>query len=270
MLKLSGLALLFCILSLPDQALFQRYNPDELLDFCLDAKYHKMKPGPEDDLHSQCAPWRNHSCCETQTTIDAHYKGLYNFDYSHCSVRGYMSEKCKKHFVQDLCFYECSPNIGPWVVSVEQSFRKERFMNVPLCHSDCNSWFQDCANDFTCTDNWARNFEWKQRVNHCPVGSSCKTFREIYETAENFCERVWDHSWKVVPDKEPCMRLWFDPSKGNPNEDVAKWRVNVMKRRRGYAVPTNANSAPKSHVYGYNYILGAIIAKVAIHRLFLS
>jgi hypothetical protein len=29
-----------------------------------------------------------------------------------------MSEGCKRHFIQDHCFYECSPNIRPWVVKV--------------------------------------------------------------------------------------------------------------------------------------------------------
>ncbi|KAF3847860.1 hypothetical protein F7725_020888 [Dissostichus mawsoni] len=40
---------------------------------------------------------------------------MYNFNWDHCGV---MSDKCKKHFTQDTCFYECSPHLGPWIQDV--------------------------------------------------------------------------------------------------------------------------------------------------------
>jgi len=66
----------------------------------------------------QCTPWKNRSCCTHNTTRNAHHSNLYNFNYDHCSQKKNMSEDCKRHFRQDLCFYECSPNIGPWTVKV--------------------------------------------------------------------------------------------------------------------------------------------------------
>jgi folate receptor len=42
---------------------------------------------------------------------------MYGFNYNHCPNRK-MSSKCLEHFVQDLCFYECSPNVGPWMQTV--------------------------------------------------------------------------------------------------------------------------------------------------------
>ena len=66
----------------------------------------------------QCTPWKRRSCCTHNTTKNAHHSGLYNFNYDHCSQKKNMSEECKRHFLQDLCFYECSPNIGPWTVRV--------------------------------------------------------------------------------------------------------------------------------------------------------
>ncbi|XP_046401662.1 folate receptor alpha-like isoform X2 [Ischnura elegans] len=134
-----------------------------------------------------------------------------------------MSADCRRHFMQDLCFYECSPNIGPWIVKVDgMKIRKERYFEVPLCQKDCDAWFKDCYDDFTCTDNWSRNFKWSNGRNTCPEGSTCRTFAEVYGTATNFCSKVWDHSWKPVPDEEPCMRLWFNPAGGNPNVRVAE------------------------------------------------
>lgn len=66
----------------------------------------------------QCTPWKKRSCCTHDTTRNAHHSGLYNFNYDHCSQKKNMSEECRRHFRQDLCFYECSPNIGPWIVQV--------------------------------------------------------------------------------------------------------------------------------------------------------
>ena len=68
--------------------------------------------------------------------------------------------------------------------------RNERFVNVPLCATHCTMWFEACKRDFTCTDNWTRNFRWKNGTNHCPAGAPCFTFEQVYQTAENFCEKV--------------------------------------------------------------------------------
>jgi hypothetical protein len=52
-------------------------------------------------------------------------------------------------------------------------------------------------------------------------------------TAERFCERVWDHSWKYTPDTEHCMRLWFNGSAGNPNDVVAQDKLDkIIKTHR--------------------------------------
>ncbi|KAG8232640.1 hypothetical protein J437_LFUL012600 [Ladona fulva] len=201
-------------------------DPSDLLDVCIDSVNHKTKPGPEGDLYKQCSPWKNRSCCVHETTRNAHLTNLYGFEYDHCGAVKNMSKDCRRHFLQDLCFYECSPNIGPWVVKVsDMKIRKERYFQVPLCLSDCKAWFYACSGDYTCTDNWTRNFIWKDGQNTCPEGAKCRTFLEVFETAENFCRKVWDESWEPVPDEEPCMRLWFDGEKGNPNERVAQYHA---------------------------------------------
>lgn len=127
--------------------------------------------------------------------------------------------------------------------------RRERYYDVPLCASDCDNWFDACRDDYTCTDNWTLNFDWENGINQCPSGSKCRTFSEVFQNASNFCERVihfsfenigatcvayacfglfqvWDHSWKYTEDDRPCMRIWFDGDQGNPNEAVARWKIN--------------------------------------------
>jgi folate receptor len=119
--------------------------------------------------------------------------------------------------------------------------RKERFYKIPLCESDCKTWFEDCEDDYTCTDNWTVNMEWKKgEGNRCPRGSSCKTFKQIYRTPKYFCETVWDHSWEVVSDHDHCMRLWFNPSGGNPNDDVARWKaIQIIQDKNRRSVGTS-------------------------------
>lgn len=220
-------------------------DPNKLLNACIDGMNHKTEPGPEADLYKQCTPWKHRSCCLHNTTREAHHTNLYGFDYDHCGLLKKMSTDCRRHFMQDLCFYECSPNVGPWIVKVDNmKTRKERYFEVPLCQSDCEAWFESCLEDYTCTDNWSRNFIWINGHNTCPEGSQCRTFAEIYGTAENFCKKVWDHSWEPVSDDQPCMRLWFDGEKGNPNTRVAQYRVAMLTGMNSNA----ANLAVKAHL----------------------
>lgn len=199
-----------------------------MLNYCIDSKNHKSEPGPEDDLHRQCTPWKSRSCCTNNTAVLAHGEKMYGFNFNHCPEKP-MSDQCRKHFVQDLCFYECSPNVGPWRQAVDgMKMRKERFFEVPLCASDCQDWFDDCRNDYTCTDNWSRHFTWRNETNHCPPQAQCQTFSQIYVNASNFCETVWDGSWKYTPDDQHCMRIWFDGEQGNPNDAVARWKIQSM------------------------------------------
>jgi hypothetical protein len=45
---------IICFLSVFPLILSQLSNdPDQLLNWCLDAKHHKSRPGPEDELYEQ-------------------------------------------------------------------------------------------------------------------------------------------------------------------------------------------------------------------------
>lgn len=45
-------------------------------------------------------------------------------------------------------------------VQVDQSWRKERISNVPLCMEDCHEWWEDCKNDMTCKTDWHKGWDW--------------------------------------------------------------------------------------------------------------
>ncbi|XP_041476758.1 folate receptor gamma-like [Lytechinus variegatus] len=191
-------------------------------DRCLNGKYHKDKPGPESDLFSQCTPWRNRSCCTEEISEDLHVQTKwYNFTWNHCNTP--LSSSCEQWMRQDLCFYECSPNVGPWLVPHYISIRNELFLHVPLCDTDCSVWFEACRNDYTCLDNWSKGWDWSSGENECPANATCETFEAKFGNAKNMCENIWNKSYSVVPaDTDACMTLWFDPTNGgNPNDQVA-------------------------------------------------
>ena len=56
----------------------------------------------------------------------------------------------------------------------------------------------------------------------CGDDMPCKTYEEYFKNATYFCEHSLNYTYKVYPDDQPCMKFEFDPSKGNPNDAVAR------------------------------------------------
>ncbi|XP_061485151.1 folate receptor alpha-like isoform X2 [Rhineura floridana] len=202
---------------------------ESVLNTCMDGKHHKTEPGSEDDLHQQCSPWKKNACCYTNTSHAAHndQSFLYNFTWNHCGI---MSSKCKQHFIQDTCLYECSPNLGPWISKVDNSWRKERILHVPLCKEDCETWWGDCQDDMTCKDNWHVGWDWSTGKNECPAASKCQPMKMVFPSAKLLCEKIWSNSYKYTTFTKGsgrCIEMWFDPAQGNPNEAVAKYYADA-------------------------------------------
>ncbi|KAJ3590310.1 hypothetical protein NHX12_008263 [Muraenolepis orangiensis] len=196
------------------------------LNMCMDAKHHKGKPGPEGELYKQCNPWHENACCTANTSAEAHDDNsyLYNFNWNHC---GTMSDRCKSHFIQDTCFYECSPHLGPWIQEADESWRKERILDVPLCKEDCHSWWEDCKNEHTCKNNWHSGWDWASGINQCPQDAKCQKWTDIYPTPRSMCEQIWSKSYlytEHAKDSGKCMQLWFNQT--NPNRKVAEYYLN--------------------------------------------
>ncbi|RWS17819.1 Folate receptor beta-like protein, partial [Dinothrombium tinctorium] len=213
-------ACIFIVIAMVLQTLASQNR--NLLNSCMDTNYHKKEPGNETQLFGECTRWQENGCCTPNTTRRFHETvNQFNFDLSHCyeQTNRTMSEKCKKFFHQDICFYGCEPHVGHWFINVNLSFARERMYKVPLCASVCNEWWNACKKEFTCHSNWPKNY--KSIKNHCS-NSTCKRFDQVWTSASDFCENVWNHSWKYTNDKEPCMKMSFDPRKGNPNKKVAE------------------------------------------------
>ncbi|VDM00644.1 unnamed protein product [Schistocephalus solidus] len=105
---------------------------------------------------------------------------------------------------------------------------------MPLCQSDCDAWYDACRKGLTCARNWrSGGFNWtseeldtileqeinkvtsksvlKQKspagTNHCHEGLTCQPIELVFSSAKDFCEQVWDGSWKVIPDSK---HVWLD------------------------------------------------------------
>lgn len=90
-------------------------SPDTLLPKTPDPGLLPTLPLPP----PQCLPWKDNACCTRSTSWQAHHDTplLFNFSVLHC---GLLTPSCHKHFVQAICFHECSPNLGPWIQPVIQ------------------------------------------------------------------------------------------------------------------------------------------------------
>lgn len=176
-------------------------------------------------LSPQCSPWRDNACCTANTSLEAHQDQsyLYNFNWDHC---GAMSPKCKRHFIQDTCLYECDPNLGPWIDQSDTSWRRERILHVPLCREDCEQWWDDCQDSATCKVNWHKGWNWTSGTNQCPHGAMCQKFKFVFPTPADLCEGLWSHSYRYTQHRRGsgrCIQMWFDPALGNPNVAVARY-----------------------------------------------
>ena len=71
-------------------------------------------PSPESDASHECYPWKDNACCHsetvnTATAINEAYGPGYHWD--RC---GPLSNACEQFFIQEACFYECSPHAGSY------------------------------------------------------------------------------------------------------------------------------------------------------------
>lgn len=111
----------------------------------------------------------------------------------------------------------------PWITVDPKSkkTRKERFTDVPMCKKDCDEWFDACKSDYTCSDNWGNFKTWNWTTGMCKM--ECKTFKEYFGGPENFCNKIFNYSWKYTEGQagEDCMTLWPNGTT-NINKKVAE------------------------------------------------
>lgn len=228
---------------------------DDLLNKCISSVNHKKVPGIEGKAMEgdHCKPWQNRSCCTWNTTSDIDKDGtlsLHNIILDQCPKLKTMSDKCKQHFKRDTCFYECSPNLGPWIVEDSKKTRKERMVGVPLCSTDCDLWYNDCKEEYTCNDNWAKNWNWTNKGTPQMCTKQCKKFKDYFKSAKEFCNNLFDGSFKYHDVDSNCMNL----------TPVGDKNVNVARNK---AKEIAAGSSATTNRYSF-IIVSSVAANVGI------
>ena len=202
-------------------------------DKCISSRNHKSFPGPEGKALASfhCTPWSDHSCCTWNTTKNIAKDGilsLYGMPLDQC-IQKNMSQKCREWFHRDTCFYECSPNLGPWINedNVSKKERKERIVGVPLCAKDCSDWYHACMDDFTCNDNWGKNWNWKKKGTKEICTKPCKLFKEYFPDPKAFCENIFNFSFKYETEETKCMNM---VPKANRNKLISDKKAEELTK----------------------------------------
>ncbi|PAA46539.1 hypothetical protein BOX15_Mlig029830g2, partial [Macrostomum lignano] len=164
-------------------------DANQLANLCMMGRLHKAEPGPEPGLTTgPCIGYSDSSCCTAEVgsrlgSNDEFAQAAFRLD--HCGRR--LSAECEKWFERSRCLYECSPNLGPWLVKVSgYSWRTERAYGVPLCHSQCQAWYAACAADLSCVS------QLEQRLPLDPPGQRQRLRERVPDGA------AW-HSAAVLP-----------------------------------------------------------------------
>ncbi|XP_013385040.1 folate receptor alpha-like [Lingula anatina] len=202
-----------------------RLSAEDYLNMCirLPNEYSKARPSPEPDV--ECIRYRDESCCKPNMTTSflEDHQWMNMTDYGHCPQKPRLSPECERLTHDEMCFFACSPNSGPWIVRGKEYPYSDRYNQLPVCASQCDKWWNACKEEYTCHRNWFTDPAWDANgMNICPKDAVCKKYTEVYTSAADFCNTIWDGGYHVVPDTEPCMEFSFDPAKPNPNVPVAR------------------------------------------------
>lgn len=109
---------------------------------------------------------------------------------------------------------------------------------VPISIFVCQTYL--ILSQFLILSKFQMCFSFFSGTPQCPFGSTCKPFSEIYKNSSDFCEKVFDHSWKVVNDSTPtgCFVMWWNENDDNPNYKIALDRANQIVSSAPLVTPT--------------------------------
>ena len=100
-----------------------------------------------------------------------------------------------------------------------RKIRNQRYKNVPMCQRTCDSWWEACKSDLTCTDNWTQNFNWssgKYVFLTCKgLGGSvwwslgARLGESVWRAWVEVCERLGE---SVLGPRWKCVKGWVEVS----------------------------------------------------------
>ena len=163
----------------------------------------------------ECKAYASDSC-GTASTVNqlfedkeyTHNTNFLNFDWSPC---GPISQACEDMWIKEACFFQCEPSLIAW----QDPAIPTNPLNAPLCANDCDDLYDACANDLFCVRDWTT--DWKPQGGKMVCQQECRTFRQIYNNGEDFCNSFAGSAYKYSDDKDVCLRFNFDEGEKNTN-----------------------------------------------------
>ncbi|CBY10018.1 unnamed protein product [Oikopleura dioica] len=93
----------------------------------------------------------------------------------------------------------------------QERTKSHRLWKVPLCKNDCDSWWNACKAELTCTNDWYGGFNWEQGEdgkwrNLCKNSTdSCKRIDSWFSSSTAFCEGIFKDDYKVIKHSDVCI-----------------------------------------------------------------
>lgn len=215
-----------------------------------------------------CSPWASSSCCTasySQRFGTLGVGGIYpGFSFDQCPQVKPVSAQCLAFMNAEECFYSCDPYTAPY----EDPSSPGSLANVPLCADFCTAWFNACATDFTCSNNWnAWTPDTTTGLYVCP--GECRPFgapavvngttRQPYFTsATDFCQGLYSGSFTVAPASVRSPRCFTASWTGsnNPNNPNGTGTSPGSGARGGPASACAAAALALATVGGFAAALG--------------
>ncbi|XP_050781077.1 retbindin isoform X2 [Gopherus flavomarginatus] len=145
---------------------------------CLAGGKHKAVPSPEGQL-GICQLYAANACCSPKVAQEISSAPLTKVNNSYWNRCGSLSPRCENYLQRVECFYRCSPSAARW----PHPQRPTAILEVPLCLSFCEAWYEACKDDLTCARNW------------------------MYWDGRELCENIWGDSFIAAQEPCPCLSL---------------------------------------------------------------
>jgi len=141
-----------------DRRAHQQYSQNHDADYntteCHLQYRHKTYPSPEPDTFTECHPWKNNSCCHTESVSSAKEMNVAYGEEYRWDRCGSLTPECERFFVQEECFYQCDPNAGlfrkyhPFTYNAsDDSHNRWQMSNMPIKGDYCDAWYTACSGE---------------------------------------------------------------------------------------------------------------------------
>ncbi|XP_050781076.1 retbindin isoform X1 [Gopherus flavomarginatus] len=167
---------------------------------CLAGGKHKAVPSPEGQL-GICQLYAANACCSPKVAQEISSAPLTKVNNSYWNRCGSLSPRCENYLQRVECFYRCSPSAARW----PHPQRPTAILEVPLCLSFCEAWYEACKDDLTCARNWVSDWQWGPQGNNC--SQDCVPYSQMYWDGRELCENIWGDSFIAAQEPCPCLSL---------------------------------------------------------------